>query len=252
MTQPTDADDPRANEPQGEREQMQERMDGRNEAGKRSPYPKVISIGIYDYERYQNIEKTADEDWHDAMAMVMLAQTGRGHLCRNDDRFKSYPIALCSSCREPDYADVVDPTPKRPEPRKSIIDEQAAEIVSLRERLTKAEARATAAETAAAQNALIADSYAGAIKELGELKLEADTLRAQLMDASKSAGQWKSECEMYANAWARETNGVMRKPKTHLIDELVLVTRSIKEKADKWDALGERSAAATAPQEGKQ
>jgi hypothetical protein len=29
---PTDADDLRANEPQGEREQMQERMDGRNEA----------------------------------------------------------------------------------------------------------------------------------------------------------------------------------------------------------------------------
>jgi hypothetical protein len=90
-----------------------------------------------------------------------------------------------------------------------------AEIVSLRERLAKAESRTTAAETAAAQMHGNSDGYQGAISEIQHLK--------QLI-------AWAAPMVAEHSAFVGDK---------HLSELMV-------------DALGERSAAATAPQGGRE
>lgn len=65
--------------------------------------------------------------------------------------------------------------------------------------------------------------------EVERLTAERDVLKLERDTAIENAKSWCGEANMFKNAWARETNGIPRHPKTHLIDELVLVTRSIRE-----------------------
>lgn len=50
-------------------------------------------------------------------------------------------------------------------------------------------------------------------------------LRKELDDAKREASVWKRECEMFSNAWSRELGP--RRPKSHLIDELVVGTKDL-------------------------
>lgn len=78
---------------------------------------------------------------------------------------------------------------------------------------------------------------------------ERNILVTKLSDARQDAENWKSEYEMFANAWLREIGGKII-PKTHLIDALVLTTREVVKERDELseklkkataDLAGERS-----------
>jgi chaperonin cofactor prefoldin len=62
-------------------------------------------------------------------------------------------------------------------------------------------------------------------------------LERQIQHEREQRQKTESELKMWVAAWIRETNGLMRRPKIHLIDELVSITRSIREKADQYDSI---------------
>jgi chaperonin cofactor prefoldin len=62
-------------------------------------------------------------------------------------------------------------------------------------------------------------------------------LERQIQHEREQRQKTESELKMWVAAWIRETNGLMRRPKIHLIDELVSITRSIREKADQYDLI---------------
>jgi chaperonin cofactor prefoldin len=62
-------------------------------------------------------------------------------------------------------------------------------------------------------------------------------LERQIQHERDQRQKTESEFKMWVAAWIRETNGLMRRPKIHLIDELVSITRSIREKADQYDSI---------------
>jgi chaperonin cofactor prefoldin len=62
-------------------------------------------------------------------------------------------------------------------------------------------------------------------------------LERQIQHERDQRQKTESEFKMWVAAWIRETNGLMRRPKIHLIDELVSITRSIREKADQYDLI---------------
>jgi chaperonin cofactor prefoldin len=62
-------------------------------------------------------------------------------------------------------------------------------------------------------------------------------LERQIQHEREQRQKTESEFKMWVAAWIRETNGLMRRPKIHLIDELVSITRSIREKADQYDSI---------------
>lgn len=72
--------------------------------------------------------------------------------------------------------------------------------------------------------------------QLTDTKAESALLVAQLAEVKDLADKWKSGYEMYMHAWVRETNGITRQAKTHLIDELVLLTRDLRKKASRVEA----------------
>jgi hypothetical protein len=55
-------------------------------------------------------------------------------------------------------------------------------------------------------------------------------LADQIVELERSRDGWRSEYEMYAKAWAREL-GPMRR-KTHLIDQLVVATKEMRERLE--------------------
>jgi hypothetical protein len=115
----TDADDLRANEPQSEREQMQERMDDAMLA---------CDAGLPPVTEVEQLNRQLEQRDEEYMQLV-----------RNYDseveRLQEDVLKYCRKWEE------------------------------TRERLAKAEARATAAETAAAQDATEVDGYAGLLAE---------------------------------------------------------------------------------------
>ena len=51
----------------------------------------------------------------------------------------------------------------------------------------------------------------------------------------KERDDWKKECQMYINAWARELGEVYQK--THTIDALAITTRALKKKLKAFEVV---------------
>lgn len=76
----------------------------------------------------------------------------------------------------------------------------------------------------------------GCARECAELwEREASRLYNLLRIMTEDRDGWKREWEMFANAWSRELGD--RRGKTHLIDELVVATRDLRENREKYQAV---------------
>lgn len=161
----------------------------------------------------------ADEDQgrsNDALILT-LADDGSGYLA-NGWPTSDYINKQCSFSNPTELVNYLADWLKFDErDLEAALQESHAEVERLRSILDEADERAK----------IIEERLDNVIAGNRQLIAELDSQHA-------SSEQWQDEYRMYANAWSRELGPL--KPKTHLIDSLVLTTREMVAELNEWRA----------------